>query len=275
MYLFVGIEGSPSREILDSYSWSTDITKEQYRVQFNLLPDSLQGMNSPKEWFLSDCNLSDEAIPEDPGSLCSLQSLDLQSNCAALERMPNLSKISRMQTLSLTNFHKLVEIPGLDKLLKFIRNPSHGRVQQYNKYFQAKHPTGFLIGARIKDEGGLDMFSKEAFNDEEAGPSHGWLEEDPTNFKFLELEYCPKSQWADTERVYDLVKRRIVEIEVKEGRSLSGDEQDAIFHSVVGSKPNYVHGQGYMVKPPALSSKNVMNSIVNSRIEKATRGRTY
>ena len=113
-----GFEGSP-REILDSY-FRSRISPWNSIMPFNLLPDSPQGMNSPKECFLSDCNLSDEAIPEDPGSLCSLQSIDLQSNCTVLERMPNLSKISRMQTLSLTNFHKLVEIPGLDKLLKFI-----------------------------------------------------------------------------------------------------------------------------------------------------------
>ena len=126
------------------------------------LPGSLQGLSSLKELCLNDCDLSDDKILKDLGSLCSLQSLDLQRNkfqvlpsslgglsrllrlnldycrelqsipdlptslnslharnCTSLERMPNVSKISSMETLFLTNCHKLVEIPGLDKMLKY------------------------------------------------------------------------------------------------------------------------------------------------------------
>ena len=42
--------------------------------------------------------------------------------------------------------------------------------------------------------------------------------------------------------------------------SLSGEEQDAIYQSVVGSKPNYVYGRGYMTKPPT-SAKRVRDEV--------------
>ncbi|KAM4094889.1 hypothetical protein ACB094_06G228800 [Castanea mollissima] len=146
---------------LSSYfrSW---ISPSKIPKPVNILLDSLQGLSSLKELCLSDCDLSDDTIPKGLGSLCALQSIDLQSNrfhalpsslsglsrlrrlnldccrelqsipdlptslnslharnCTALERMPNVSKISSMGTLFLTNCHKLVEIPGLDKLLKY------------------------------------------------------------------------------------------------------------------------------------------------------------
>ncbi|KAM3746765.1 hypothetical protein ACB098_06G225600 [Castanea mollissima] len=146
---------------LSSYfrSW---ILPSKIPKSVNILLDSVQGLSSLKELCLNDCDLSDDTIPKGLGSLCALQSLDLQSNrfhalpsslsglsrlrrlnldccrelqsipdlptslnslharnCTALERMPNVSKISSMETLFLTNCHKLVEIPGLDKMLKY------------------------------------------------------------------------------------------------------------------------------------------------------------
>ncbi|KAF5481845.1 hypothetical protein F2P56_002465 [Juglans regia] len=148
---------------LPSLFWSW-ISPGRSPKSVNLLPASLQGLNSLKTLSLRYCNLSDDAIPKDLGSLSSLQTLELDGNsfsnlpstlggllklqslslnyctnlqslpnlptslkqiyamnCTAMESMPNLSKISNMEALHLTNCHKLVEIPGLDKLLKSFR----------------------------------------------------------------------------------------------------------------------------------------------------------
>lgn len=48
----------------------------------------------------------------------------------------------------------------------------------------------------------------------------------------------------------DEVKEKIARVDVEEGRLLFGNEHDEIFQSIVGPKPNYVCGWGYMVKPP-------------------------
>jgi hypothetical protein len=68
-------------------------------------------------------------------------------------------------------------------------------------YASTSNEGAIVVGEDVKDHV-WPIMSKRGLHDEEAGPCHGWLEEDPTNFKFLELEYCPKGQWADTERVY-------------------------------------------------------------------------
>ncbi|KAG6723365.1 hypothetical protein I3842_03G204800 [Carya illinoinensis] len=145
---------------LPSLFWSW-ISRGRSPQSVNLLPASLQGLNSLKVLSLRDCNLSDDAIPKDLWSLSSLQTLQLDGNsfnnlpstlaglsklqtlslshctnlqsrpnlptsltqiyamnCTAMESMPNLSNISNMEVLLLNNCHKLVEIPGLDELLK-------------------------------------------------------------------------------------------------------------------------------------------------------------
>jgi Leucine-rich repeat (LRR) protein len=151
-----GCKGSPSKS-LPSLFWSW-ISPRKRPKSVNLLPATLQGLNSLTHLCLSDCNLSDDGIPTDLWNLCSLEILDLRCNsfeslstslgglsklqdlklyrcrklksipdlpaslifldarrCTALERMPDLSKISNMKGLYLTDCHKLVEIPGLDK----------------------------------------------------------------------------------------------------------------------------------------------------------------
>ncbi|KAL0002286.1 hypothetical protein SO802_016067 [Lithocarpus litseifolius] len=155
-----GCKGSQPKT-LSSY-FSSLISPSKIPKSVNILLDSVQGLSSLKELCLSDCDLLDDTIPKGLGSLCALQSLNLQGNkfhalpsslgglprlrrlnldycrelqsipdlptslnslharnCTALERMPNVSKISSMETLFLTNCHKLVEIPGLDKMLKY------------------------------------------------------------------------------------------------------------------------------------------------------------
>ena len=55
-------------------------------------------------------------------------------------------------------------------------------------------------------------------------------------------------------------------MEEKEGRTLSSNEQDAIFQSIVISKSKfksrYVHGQGYMSRPPT-SAEHVCDEVNN------------
>ena len=55
--------------------------------------------------------------------------------------------------------------------------------------------------------------------------------------------------------IQDEAKKRIAEIEAEECRLLSAEEQDEIYQSIVGSKPNYVRGQGYMAKPPTFAER--------------------
>ena len=55
--------------------------------------------------------------------------------------------------------------------------------------------------------------------------------------------------------IQDEAKRRIAEIEAEECRLLSAEEQDEIYQSIVGSKPNYVRGRGYMAKPPTFTER--------------------
>jgi hypothetical protein len=55
-------------------------------------------------------------------------------------------------------------------------------------------------------------------------------------------------------------------VEEKEGRTLSSNKQDAIFQSIVisksKSKSRYVHGQGYISRPP-ISAKHVCDEVNN------------
>uniref|UniRef100_A0A2N9E965 Uncharacterized protein n=1 Tax=Fagus sylvatica TaxID=28930 RepID=A0A2N9E965_FAGSY len=53
----------------------------------------------------------------------------------------------------------------------------------------------------------------------------------------------------------DEAKNRIAEIEAEECRLLSVEEQNEIYQSIVGSKPNYVRGRGYMAKPPTFAER--------------------
>jgi hypothetical protein len=77
---------------------------------FESLLVSLGGLLKLQDLRLYHCkNL--KSIPNLPESLIFLDA----THCTALERMPDLSKLSKMNGLFLTNCHKLVEIAGLDK----------------------------------------------------------------------------------------------------------------------------------------------------------------
>ncbi|CAN6584567.1 unnamed protein product [Malus baccata var. baccata] len=77
----------------------------------NLLPPSVHGLVSLRKLYLSNCNLTDDAIPKDLGSLFSLEYLDLQSN--SFHSLPTLSGLSKLETFCLNDCTKLCSIPDL------------------------------------------------------------------------------------------------------------------------------------------------------------------
>jgi Leucine-rich repeat (LRR) protein len=133
-----GCKGSPSKS-LPSLLWSW-ISPRKSPKSVNLLPASLQGLNALRKLSLRDCNLSDDAIPKDLGSLYSLESLNLENNhfrslpsslgglsklrrlildnCTKLRSIPDLPP--DLKYLEVNNCNKLVEIPVLEKLFKSI-----------------------------------------------------------------------------------------------------------------------------------------------------------
>ena len=105
-----GCEGSPSKSFLSLFcSWIFPMKSPK---SVSLLPASLQGFNSLRELNLSHCNLTDDAIPKDLGSLCALQCLDLRNN--HFHSLPSsLGGLSELQTLNLDNCTNLQSIPDL------------------------------------------------------------------------------------------------------------------------------------------------------------------
>jgi hypothetical protein len=105
-----GCKGSASKS-LPSFLWSW-ISPRKSPKSVNLLPASLQGLNALRELSLRDCNLSDDAIPEDLGSLYSLKSLNLENN--HFRSLPSsLVGLSKLKVLVLDNCTKLQSIPDL------------------------------------------------------------------------------------------------------------------------------------------------------------------
>ncbi|XP_021806790.1 uncharacterized protein LOC110750730 [Prunus avium] len=124
-----------------------------YLRSTGFLPPLLDGLNSLRKLALADCSLTDDELPEDLGSLSSLEHLDCGQNsfcrlpsliglskleygklraiqelptnlkvlrgfgCTALETMPDFSEMSSIRELYLSDSYKLTEIPGLDKSL--------------------------------------------------------------------------------------------------------------------------------------------------------------
>ncbi|XP_020410604.1 TMV resistance protein N isoform X2 [Prunus persica] len=87
----------------------------------NLLPP-LQRLSFLRELALADCSLTDDAFPKDLGSLISLENLNLASN--DFFSLPSLSRLSRLQDLSLDNCKYLRAIPDLPTNLKVLQ--AHG-----------------------------------------------------------------------------------------------------------------------------------------------------
>ena len=82
----------------------------------NLLPPSFHGLNRLTSLSLSDCNLSDDALPRDLGSLPSLTNLELDRN--SFQSLPaGLSSLLRLKSLRLDDNTRLQTIPALPRNL--------------------------------------------------------------------------------------------------------------------------------------------------------------
>ncbi|XP_050249405.1 disease resistance protein RPV1-like [Quercus robur] len=83
------------------------------------LPGSLQGLSSLKELCLNDCDLSNDKILKDLGSLCSLQSLDLQRN--KFQVLPSsFGGLLKLRRLTLDYCTELQSIADLPKSLNIL-----------------------------------------------------------------------------------------------------------------------------------------------------------
>jgi Leucine-rich repeat (LRR) protein len=113
-----GCRGPPSKSFFSLFcSW---IFPRKSPISVSLLPASLQGLNSLRKLNLSHCNLTDDAIPKDLGSLCALQSLVLQNN--HFHSLPSsLGGLSKLQTLILDNCTNLQSITDLPPNLEELR----------------------------------------------------------------------------------------------------------------------------------------------------------
>lgn len=108
-----GCKGPPSKSF-PSIIWSWISPKKN--PNSIVLPSSLQGLNSLRTLRLNNCNLSNNTIPKDIGSLISLMELDLRDN--SFHSLPSsISGLSKLQTLCLDNCSELKCIPNLPPLL--------------------------------------------------------------------------------------------------------------------------------------------------------------
>uniref|UniRef100_A0A6N2L859 non-specific serine/threonine protein kinase n=1 Tax=Salix viminalis TaxID=40686 RepID=A0A6N2L859_SALVM len=82
----------------------------------NLLPPSFHGLDRLTSLSLRDCNLSDDALPRDLGSLRSLTNLELGRN--SFRSLPaSLSNLLRLKSLRLDDNERIETIPDLPRNL--------------------------------------------------------------------------------------------------------------------------------------------------------------
>ncbi|TXG49516.1 hypothetical protein EZV62_025391 [Acer yangbiense] len=80
---------------------------------------SLAGLSSLKILDLSDCNLTDGALPNDLGSLCSLKELNLSNNYFV--NLPeSINQLSKLKILCVQNCQNLKSIPELPSKIIFV-----------------------------------------------------------------------------------------------------------------------------------------------------------
>ncbi|XP_038721239.1 disease resistance protein RPV1-like [Tripterygium wilfordii] len=95
-------------------SW---VSSRKNPIPTNLLPASLHGLISLRVLSLKDCNLSNDALPKDIGTLPSLEDLNLESN--SFQNLPgSLSGLAKLRTLTLDRCDRLESIPDLPVGLK-------------------------------------------------------------------------------------------------------------------------------------------------------------
>lgn len=97
---------------LASESWFPPALVMKSSIQFCLQLSSFSGLCSSSELDLSDCKLSDGAIPSDFWNLLSLQKLDLSGN--HITTLPSgIAQLSKLRVLRLGHCHWLRKIPNL------------------------------------------------------------------------------------------------------------------------------------------------------------------
>ena len=97
-----------------------------------LLPKSFSGLSSLKSLDLSDCNLSDGALPEDLSCLSSLRFLNLGKNNFTF--LPDsISQLSKLKLLCLDNCSNLQSLPYLPSSTNFVMARGCTSLENYSK----------------------------------------------------------------------------------------------------------------------------------------------
>ncbi|OWM70464.1 hypothetical protein CDL15_Pgr011940 [Punica granatum] len=103
---------------VSSLVWSW-ISERKVPNRSNQLTTTLSGLISLTELSLRDCNLSDDAIPEQFGSLRSLSSLDLSRN--DFSRLPAaISRLPKLLSINMESCTKLAFIPDMPLSLSIL-----------------------------------------------------------------------------------------------------------------------------------------------------------
>ncbi|XP_059668401.1 disease resistance protein RUN1-like isoform X1 [Cornus florida] len=123
----------------------------------SLLPTSLSGLCSLRRLFLPNCNLIDDSLPNDLGTLPSLQQLDLRNNnfCS----LPtSISRLSKLERLLLDDCTKLRSIPDLPASLAFLVAPNCSSLERISNVSNAPaNLSMFLSGcSKLVEITGLD-----------------------------------------------------------------------------------------------------------------------
>ncbi|XP_059663734.1 disease resistance protein RUN1-like [Cornus florida] len=137
-----GIKGSPSKSLISHFlSWVSPI---KYSDSTSLLPTSLSGLTSLTQLSLESCNLSEGSIPEDLGSLCSLEYLALDYN-NFITLPTSISRLSRLEKLYLRYCSKLQSLPELPSSLTYICANGSSSLERFPDLSNFSHAPSIIL----------------------------------------------------------------------------------------------------------------------------------